>query len=315
MWYFAFSFAIKDKVTDDVNNKKVFSGIFMNCQAEKNQGVLYIVATPIGNLEDMTLRALRVLKEVDLIAAEDTRHTRVLLNAYDIPTPLISLHEHNEKERSGQIVAKLSSGMNVAYVSDAGTPCISDPGYRLVDSALEKKIRVIPVPGPSALTAALSACGLPSDQFFFCGFLPPKEGARRRFLESIKKVECTIAFYESPARIAAALQDVYEVMGDREIVVTRELTKVYEEIKRGRVSDFAGKTFDIKTKGEFTVIIEGAVAEHFLISDQDIEDRLKRIWENPSMSLRDAVYALVSETGLPRKKVYDIAVKLRNGRR
>ena len=286
----------------------------MSDQTEKKQGVLYIVATPIGNLEDMTLRALRILKEVDLIAAEDTRHTRVLLKAYDVTTPLISLHEHNEKERSGQLVSKLSSGMNIAYVSDAGTPCISDPGYRLVNDAHEKNIRVIPIPGPSALIAALSACGLSSDQFFFCGFLPPKEGARRRFLESIKKVGCTIAFYESPARIAGALDDVHEVLGDRKIVVARELTKIYEEIKRGKVSEFSNKTFDIKSKGEFTVIIEGAVAEHLLISDEDIEDKLRRIWENPSISLRDGVYTVVSETGLPKKKVYDIAVKIRDVR-
>lgn len=297
-----------------MSTTNVFGGIFMSDQTEKKQGVLYIVATPIGNLEDMTLRALRILKEVDLIAAEDTRHTRVLLKAYDVATPLISLHEHNEKERSGQLVSKLSSGMNIAYVSDAGTPCISDPGYRLVNDAHEKNIRVIPVPGPSALIAALSACGLSSDQFFFCGFLPPKEGARRRFLESIKKVGCTIAFYESPARIAGALHDVYEVMGDRQIIVARELTKIYEEIKRGKVSKFSNKTFDIKSKGEFTVIIEGAVAEHLLISDEDLEDKLRRIWENPSISLRDAVYAIVSETGLPKKKVYDIAVKIRDVR-
>ena len=283
----------------------------MNNQTGARQGVLYIVATPIGNLEDMTLRALRILKEVDLIAAEDTRHTRVLLNAYDIKTPLISLHEHNEKERSEMMASKLLSGMNIAYVSDAGTPCISDPGFRLVDLAHEKKIRIIPVPGPSALVAALSVCGISSEQFFFCGFLPSKAGARRRFLESIRQMKCSIAFYESPARIAGALHDVHEILGDRQIVITRELTKVYEEIKRGKVSEFADENFDIKSKGEFTVIVEGFSPETPSFSDEDIEDKLRQIWENTSLSLRDAVAIIVSETGLPKKKVYDIAVKIR----
>jgi len=283
----------------------------MNPDKNAKQGALYIVATPIGNLEDMTLRALRVLKEVDLIAAEDTRHTRILLNTYDIQTPLISLHEHNEKERSASIVSKLLEGMNVAYVSDAGTPCISDPGFRLVDLACRNDIRVIPLPGPSALVAALSACGLSADRFLFCGFLPPKEGARRRFLESIKKAEYTVVFYESPARIMGTLHDVGNILGDREIVVARELTKIYEDIKRGRVSEFTNKIYDLKTKGEFTVIVSGAVAEPLLLSDDDIEEQLRQTWENPSLSLRDAVSMIASATGLPKKKVYDIAVKIR----
>ncbi len=209
----------------------------MNKSAGEKQGTLYMVATPIGNLEDITLRALRVLKEVDLIAAEDTRHSRILLSAYNIKTPLISLHEHNEKERSALIVSRIKGGMSVAYISDAGTPCISDPGYHLVSFALENKISVIPVPGPSALIAALSVCGFPADHFLFCGFLPPKENKRRRFLESIQDEEKTIVFYESPARITDMLKDVYDVLGDRQIVVARELTKVFEEIKRGRISD------------------------------------------------------------------------------
>lgn len=270
-----------------------------------------MVATPIGNLEDITLRALRVLKEVDLIAAEDTRHSRILLSAYNIKTPLISLHEHNEKERSALIVSRIKDGKSVAYVSDAGTPCISDPGYLLVNFALENKISVIPVPGPSALITALSVCGLPADHFLFCGFLPPKENKRRRFLESIKDEEKTIIFYESPARITDALKDIYDVLGDRQIVVARELTKVFEEIKRGRISDITAQVSAGKTKGEFTVILQGAFHGPVSLTEDEIQEKLLQLWAERSMSLRDAVADVVRQTGLPRKKVYDIAVKIR----
>lgn len=282
----------------------------MNEQDGKKQGVLYVVATPIGNLEDITLRALRILKEVDLIAAEDTRHTRILLNAYDIKTPLVSLHEHNEKERSVLIVTKLASGMNVAYVSDAGTPCISDPGYHLVDVAFTNNIRVIPVPGPSAVIAALSVCGLPADQFFFCGFLPPKEGKRRRFLEMIKNIESTLVFYESPARILDALSDINDILGDRQIVLVREATKVFEDIRRGRASELAHDVSGVKSRGEFTVVVQGAVNEPLALSDDDIRAKLTKVRKDQTLSLRDAVAAVTSETGLPRKKIYDLAVKI-----
>ncbi|MCK7477854.1 MAG: 16S rRNA (cytidine(1402)-2'-O)-methyltransferase [Candidatus Moduliflexus flocculans] len=181
MVVFYFFFAIKAETRHRCQQQKAFDEDCMNKSAGEKQGTLYMVATPIGNLEDITLRALRVLKEVDLIAAEDTRHSRILLSAYNIKTPLISLHEHNEKERSALIVSRIKGGMNVAYISDAGTPCISDPGSHLVSFALENKISVIPVPGPSALIAALSVCGFPADQFLFCGFLPPKEKSAAGF--------------------------------------------------------------------------------------------------------------------------------------
>lgn len=270
-----------------------------------------MVATPIGNLEDITLRALRVLKEVDLIAAEDTRHSRILLSAYDIKTPLISLHEHNEKERSVLIVSRIQDGMSVAYISDAGTPCISDPGYLLVNFALENKIRVIPVPGPSALIAGLSVCGFPADQFLFCGFLPPKENKRRRFLESIRDEAKTLVFYESPSRITDMLQAVYDVLGDRQIVVARELTKVFEEIKRGRISEIISQVPTGKTKGEFTVILQGASPEPVSFTDDEIREMLLQLLAERSMSVRDAVVDIVRQTVLPKKKVYDIAVKIR----
>jgi 16S rRNA (cytidine1402-2'-O)-methyltransferase len=283
----------------------------MNKSAGEKQGKLYMVATPIGNLEDITLRALRVLKEVDLIAAEDTRHSRILLNAYNIKTPLISLHEHNEKERSELIVSRIKNGISIAYISDAGTPCVCDPGYHLVHIALENQISVIPVPGPSALITALSVCGLPADHFLFCGFLPPKENKRRRFLESIKDEEKTIIFYESPARIIDALKDVYDVLGDRQIVVARELTKVFEEIKRGWVSDIVAERSVSKVKGEFTVILQGAFLGPVSFTDDEIQEKLLQLWAERTISLRDAVAEIVRRTGLSRKKVYDMAVKIR----
>lgn len=270
-----------------------------------------MVATPIGNLEDITLRALRVLKEVDLIAAEDTRHSRILLNAYNIKTPLISLHEHNEKERSELIVSRIKNGISIAYISDAGTPCVSDPGYHLVHIALENQISVIPIPGPSALITALSVCGFPADHFLFCGFLPPKENKRRRFLESIKDEEKTIIFYESPARIIDALKDVYDVLGDRQIVVARELTKVFEEIKRGWISDIVTERSVSKAKGEFTVILQGAFHGPVSLTDDEIQEKLLQLWAERTISLRDAVAEIVRRTGLSRKKVYDMAVKIR----
>jgi 16S rRNA (cytidine1402-2'-O)-methyltransferase len=281
---------------------------------EKNtgdRGLLYIVATPIGNLEDITLRAIRILKEVDLIAAEDTRHTRKLLNAYKITTPLISLHEHNEREKSALIIAKIKGGMNVAYVSDAGTPCVSDPGYQLVKIAQAENIRIIPIPGPSALITALSVAGFPADNFSFCGFLPTRENKRRLFLESLKDEERTIIFYESPVRFLSTLKDIYEILGNREIVVARELTKIFEEIKRGEVIDFIKSNSKNKMRGEFTVILGSVKKTPILYADEDIDKKLLLLWEDKNLSLRDAVAQVVKKTGLQKKKVYDLAVKLR----
>ncbi len=276
-----------------------------------DQGLLYIVATPIGNLEDITLRAIRILKEVDLIAAEDTRHTRKLLNAYKITTSLISLHEHNEREKSALIIDKIKGGMNVAYVSDAGTPCVSDPGYQLVSFAQAERIKIIPIPGPSALIAAMSAAGIPADNFSFCGFLPPRENKRRLFLELLKDDERTIIFYESPTRFMSTLKDIYEILGNREIVVARELTKIFEEIKRGEVIDFIEYYSENKIRGEFTVILSSVKKTPISFTDEDIEKQLLELWEDKNVSLRDAVAHVVKEKGLQKKKVYDLAVKLR----
>ncbi len=283
----------------------------MDKSAEKKPGTLYVVATPIGNLEDITLRALRILREVGLIAAEDTRHTRILLNAHGIGTPLLSLHEHNEKERSTRILAKIRDGMSVAYVSDAGTPCISDPGHHLVRAALDERIAVVPVPGACALAAALSAGGFPADAFFFCGFLPAKENKRRRYLETLRHVETTLVFYESPVRIIAALKDVCEILGDREMVMARELTKVFEEIARGKISEILPVLSATKPRGEFTVLLEQAQRAAVSLTEDDFREMLRQLCDEQSLSLRDAVARVAGQTGLPRKQVYDAALKIR----
>ena len=221
------------------------------------KGTLYIVSTPIGNREDITLRALRILKEADLIAAEDTRHTGLLLRHFGIQTPLTSYFEGNESRKKEFILSKLRQGERVALVSDAGTPGISDPGFRLIQTAAENRIAVVPVPGPSAVIAALSVSGLPTDAFLFKGFLPHKSKKRKDWLKQLEGVRETLIFYESPHRLSETLNDIFEILGDREMVLTRELTKIYEEVLRGKVSEIQTQIGDRKLKGEITLVISG----------------------------------------------------------
>ena len=223
------------------------------------KGTLYIVSTPIGNREDITLRALRILKEVDLIAAEDTRHTSLLLKHFGIQTPLTSYFEGNELKKKEFILFKLRQGDQIALVSDAGTPGISDPGFRLIQTAIENQIPIVPIPGPSAAIAALSVSGLPTDAFLFKGFLPHKSKKRRDLLKQLEEVRETLIFYESPHRLVESLEDILVVLGDREIVLTRELTKIYEEILRGKVSEIKTQIGERKLKGEITLIISGKI--------------------------------------------------------
>lgn len=220
-------------------------------------GTLYVVSTPIGNLEDITLRALRVLKEVDLIAAEDTRHSLHLLNHFDIHKPLTSYHDHNKHLKAPQLVHQLISGKNIALVSDAGTPGISDPGYHLIQCAIKEKVPVVPIPGVTAMITALSVSGLPTDSFLFIGFLPRKTVARKKVLETLKGLECTLVFYESPYRIQALLEDIANVLGNRTMTLARELTKKFEEILRASVSEIISNLPERAIKGEFTVIVHG----------------------------------------------------------
>ena len=223
----------------------------------KKPGTLYLVSTPIGNLEDITLRALRILKEVDLIAAEDTRHTRRLLTHYEIQTPLTSYFEGNQRMKGNKLIERLKAGETIALVSDAGTPIISDPGYPLLRGCIEAEIPIVPIPGASAVVTAASVSGLPLHNFAFEGFLSPKSGKRKRQLGVLTDEERTLIFFESPHRLRRFLEDALEVMGERDIVVARELTKRFEEVFRGNTSGALEKFQGTEPRGEFTIIIAG----------------------------------------------------------
>src|SRR6478752_1464566 len=224
-------------------------------------GTLYVVATPIGNLEDITYRAVRVLKEADLIACEDTRHTAKLLHHYGIDKPTVSYHEHNEVARAEELVVKMEQGLNVAQVSDAGMPGISDPGYRVIKLAIERGVPVVPIPGASAVVAALAASGLPTDSFQFLGFLPARSGERRTLLESVRDAQQTTVVYEAPHRIAETMKDIVELLGaERPVVLARELTKVHEEFIRGRAAEVLQRV-QHELKGEMTLLIGKGAGE------------------------------------------------------
>ncbi len=268
-----------------------------------SKGTLYIVATPIGNLEDITLRAIRVLKEVAFIAAEDTRHTRHLLDRYQIETQLTSYHDHNKEEKAPVLVERMLEGKSVALVSDAGTPGISDPGYFLINLAIDQKIPVIPIPGVTAAVAALSVSGLPTDRFLFEGFLPAKRMARLKRLKELAKQECTIIFYEAPHKISKTLEDMLEVFGDRQAAITREMTKIHEETIRGNLSDILKHMQKGTIKGEFTIILHGASAGS-LKQDIDAAEYLKNLMLHRGLSKKEAISIAAEELGLPKKEVY-----------
>jgi 16S rRNA (cytidine1402-2'-O)-methyltransferase len=268
--------------------------------------VLYVVATPIGNLEDVTLRALRVLREVKLIAAEDTRKTRRLLNAYDIKTPMTSYYEHNKMTKLEYILNCLKEG-DVALVSDAGMPGISDPGYELIAAASERRIQVVPIPGASSITASLAVSGLPTDRFLYIGFLPNKAGARREALKTAANEPGTIIILEAPHRITAALEDILGVLGDRRIAVCRELTKIHEEVFRGTISE-AVRHFT-EPRGEFTLIIQGKGSKDIPQLTEDIEKQLQQMFL-AGATAKEAVATIAGETGLKKKELYQTWLKL-----
>jgi 16S rRNA (cytidine1402-2'-O)-methyltransferase len=267
-------------------------------------GTLYLVATPIGNLADITQRALQVLNDVDLIACEDTRHTHKLLQHYGITTKTVSYHEHNEQQRTAQLIDSLKQGSDVAVVSDAGTPAISDPGFRLVRAAIENDVLVVPVPGPSALISALVAAGLPTDEFFFAGFLPSRSNARRARLEALQTVPGTLIFYEAPHRLAATLKDAYEILGEREAVVARELTKLHEEIKRGRLSELANFYSKEDARGEIVVLIDRNVIGEARRESEASVAALVHQFEQDGMDHRAALKKAARELGLSRAEAY-----------
>ena len=265
-------------------------------------GKLYLVATPIGNLEDITLRAVRVLREVDLIACEDTRQTGKLLTHFGIEKPTVSYHEHNEAARTRELVAKLESGSNVALVSDAGTPLVSDPGYRLVTAAIGAGITVVPLPGASALLGALAGAGLPTEAFRFCGFLPAKSGQRRKALEELRGEDCTLIFYEGPHRILDTLADLTAVFGDRPVVVARELTKIHEEFLRGTAEEIRSQlAARPSVKGEITLLVGKGGSAALPVTS--IEDAVQEL-EQKGVPRMDAIKQVARERGLSKRDVY-----------
>jgi 16S rRNA (cytidine1402-2'-O)-methyltransferase len=266
-------------------------------------GLLYLVATPIGNLEDITYRAVRVLKEADLIACEDTRHTRTLLDHYEIRTPTISYHEHNEVQRAGELAERLRAGAAIALVSDAGMPLVSDPGYRLVRAAIENGIPVQPVPGASAALAALAASGLPTETFRFCGFLPSKPGQRAKALEALAEEQATLVFYEAPHRILEALEAIAKALGPRPVVVARELTKIHEEFLRGTAAEIRAQlAARDAVKGEMTVLVGRASAP--APDDTPVDEAVDALMRAGTPRM-DAIKQVARRRGMSKREVYE----------
>ncbi|NEQ35556.1 MAG: 16S rRNA (cytidine(1402)-2'-O)-methyltransferase [Okeania sp. SIO3I5] len=278
--------------------------------SEVNSGSLYIVGTPIGNLEDTTFRAIKTLQKVDLIAAEDTRHTGKLLQHFQIQTPQLSYHQHNEQSRIPELIEKLNQGKTIALVTDAGMPGISDPGYELVKACIETNISVVPIPGVTASITALSASGLPSNKFIFIGFLPTKIKPRQEQLEKLSNSLETVVLYESPYRVLQTLEDLEKVLGrDRKIVLARELTKLHEEFWRGTVGEAIIHYQNNQPKGEFTLVIAGAEPELPVLSEETIKQELQELFAQ-GISRSQASRQLAQKINLSRSKIYQIALKI-----
>jgi 16S rRNA (cytidine1402-2'-O)-methyltransferase len=271
---------------------------------------LYLVATPIGNLEDITLRALRMLKEVDLIACEDTRHTRRLLDHFGISKPVVSYHEHNERERAAELVERLARGEAIAVVTDAGTPGISDPAYRLVTAAIEQGIAVVPIPGATALIAGLVASGLPPDEFLFAGFLPSKRQARRAKLEELRAARATLVLYEAPHRIRETLSDAREVLGDRRAALARELTKLHEQFVRGRLSQISAQLITQEPRGEMTLVIAGNSDDNLWVEvPGTLSAQVERLIAEMGLSRNEALKQAARSRGLSKKAAYQLMLE------
>lgn len=274
---------------------------------EKPTGRLYLVATPIGNLEDITLRALRILRECDLVACEDTRQTQKLLNHYKIQKRLLSYHDHNEITRAPELVIELEQGAQVALVSDAGTPLVSDPGYRLVTLALRHHIPVVPIPGASAVIAALAGSGMPSEEFLFAGFLPSRSGERRAALGRYLQDHRTLLFYEAPHRLAETLQDVWEVLGDRPACVAREVTKIHEEFLRGQLSELIEQVRQKPPRGEITLLIGPSTEESRktqTVPAKPLVNRVEELMEEQQIDRKAALKHAARERGLSKREAY-----------
>lgn len=267
-------------------------------------GILYLVATPIGNLQDITLRALETLRTVDLIACEDTRHTRNLLNHFRISNKTVSYHEHNEQERAEEFVDRLVAGENIAIVSDAGTPGICDPGFRIVQRAAEAGVQVVPIPGPVAFVNAVIASGIPSDAIFFGGFLPAKKGERRKRLEELREIPATLVFYEAPHRLVKSLTDAHETFGNRRAAVAREITKLHEEFARGTISELIIHFSAASVRGEAVLVIDRAAkADVVMDSPLSLIDRVRQL-ENEGNDRKTSLKRAAKEFGIPKSEAY-----------
>ncbi|MGA7143528.1 MAG: 16S rRNA (cytidine(1402)-2'-O)-methyltransferase [Desulfobacterales bacterium] len=278
-------------------------------------GTLYVVATPIGNMDDITVRALDVFGRVDLVAAEDTRHTGKLLKHHQIKCRLMSYHEHNEKERTPLLVERLKSGSSIALVSNAGTPTVSDPGYMLLQKALENNIKVVPIPGPSALLAALSISGLPTDSFIFIGFCAKKKSRRLKQLQKFASETRTLIFYENPGRILAFMNEIKDIMGDRYGILCREMTKLHEEFLRGRLSEVIKMLSDRPVvKGECTLLVKGS-EENISVSQDIVRAELIKVLEKKDKKLSQVSKIIAQKYGLSKNEVYDEALKLKAERK
>ncbi|MBW2605394.1 MAG: 16S rRNA (cytidine(1402)-2'-O)-methyltransferase [Deltaproteobacteria bacterium] len=276
-----------------------------------SKGTLYVVATPIGNMDDITLRALNVLDQVDFIAAEDTRHTGKLLKYHNIKSHLISYHEHNEKERTPLLIERIASGSSIALVSDAGTPSVSDPGYMLLQRAVENEIRVIPIPGVSAGVTALSISGLPTDSFIFIGFSAKKKAKRLKQLRELADEKRTLIFYENPGRILAFMKELADVMGDRYGVLCREMTKLHEEFLRGRLSELIDSlSHRPAVKGECTLLVKGC-EENKKVSTDVIRAELIEALDSGEGKISEISRTIAQKYGLSKNKLYDEALKLK----
>jgi 16S rRNA (cytidine1402-2'-O)-methyltransferase len=274
---------------------------------------LFVVSTPIGNLEDITLRALSTLKSVRLIAAEDTRRTSILLRHFGIATPTTSLHEHNEQQKLPQLLARLTAGEDVALVSDAGTPLVADPGRRLITAAIEAGITVVPIPGPSAVMAALSVSGLPADSFVFAGFAPSRLNDRRRWLEGLANESKTLVFFEAPHRIQRTLTELYEILGERQIVIGREMTKLHEEVVRTGTG--SAQNLKVVERGEFTLVVAGKSATSEvpeIVDEASIADFFYRLTNTDGVSRREAIARTAQSFGLSTNDVYRLIEKLKS---
>jgi 16S rRNA (cytidine1402-2'-O)-methyltransferase len=279
---------------------------------EPEPGILYVVSTPIGNLEDITLRALKVLKDVDIIAAENVAHTRKLCKHYDIQTKLVSYNQHNQKAKTPELIKRLKSGSHTAIVTDAGTPGISDPGAYLIGRSHSEGILVTPIPGPSAVIAALSVSGMPTEKFVFLGFLPNRSGKRKRYLKGLVSEKRTMVFFEAPHRIISMLADLKEILGDRQIVLIREMTKVFEEAERAPISIILAGLKRNRPRGEYTLVLEGSKEDENPALPEEVSKRIEQLLQEKRLSTKDIAELVAHDEGLGYRQVYKECLARKN---